>query len=276
MTRITCLLMWMAVLLILVIGSASLSFADAPGDQADEPTAQSAQPSDDSADRPRAGREGDRRRGRGDGYGPSDMRRDAGRRPMNPGSFDPHDPPPPDDRHGDRPGHQAPDPDQVLAVLNDVMPHLARRLEAVRQQDARRFGVMIRRMGPRLRELIHDKQENPELYQLKVSESRLGFQTIQLIRQLRQAQADPQNQEKAQAIRDELRQVVAEHFDLRQRLLEAKVAAMEKRLEQTREELADRAQRREQLIDQRMEQLLSHRPGERWKRGQPDARNPPD
>ncbi len=269
MRRVTSMLMMLAAaLLIPGAGLVSVSLADEPADSQNA-TAGSPQAQADQDHRPRFGRDDQRRRGRSDWSDrdgqPGRDRSAAGQRP-----FDGPPPPPHDDRAGDRPNHARPDPQQILVVLNDVMPHLAKRLEAVREQDERRFGMMVRRMGPRLRELIHDRQANPRLYQLKVSESRLGFETLQLVRQLRQAQADQQSPEKLQSIRDELHQVVADHFDVRQKLLEAKVAEMEKRLEQTREELADRAQRRDQLIDQRLEAVVSHRPGEHWKRDRDD------
>lgn len=154
--------------------------------------------------------------------------------------------------------------DELMVVMKDIMPQFAERVGALREENPVRFRMILHRLKPELERLLHDRAERPELYQLKVQDRSLNYQTLQQVGQLRDAQRDGADESKINELKAELRQTLVKHFEVRQKLLEAEVKALEERIAKMREHLAERAEQRDQLIGERVEELMSSRRGPKW------------
>jgi len=140
-----------------------------------------------------------------------------------------------------------------LEILRQFRPELAERIEAAYETNPER---VKRALGqPWLRSLARAAQADPEATGLAVGDRVYDFQSRELARELDEARRVG-DQERVEAIRAELREVVAKHFDIRQQLREQMLQRMERRLEQLRERVQERAAKREQLIDSRLEELV--------------------
>jgi len=198
-----------------------------------------------------------------------DRRPDVGDRP-------PHGGPP--DRDGDGPRGFAPplDPEQqrqALAVLRDLAPHMAERIEQALKTGRPRAELLLRRMYPRLHRLVELRRENERLYELKVADQRQMFEWMHLRRQIVDAHRDGDEARLAE-LRDQARAKAREHFALRQELREHELARLEQRMEELRDELAERRAQKDQLIEQHLDRLFAP-PGDDdhdtpWDRGDRD------
>lgn len=155
--------------------------------------------------------------------------------------------------------------DEAFEVLREIKPELAERLEPHRQDDPQRVVDMLQREFPHVRHLIRLKRVAPETYNLRVQDVKLTYQSQQLAEQLQQAEQDPSSGDAA-ALGEQLRQVVEQHFDVRQQLRERELAYLERRIGELRAQLDERAQDKEALIEQRLNDLAAEESdaGEEW------------
>lgn len=145
--------------------------------------------------------------------------------------------------------------DEAVAVLKAMRPELAERISLAMDENPERVHEMVLREYPRLRFMISLKQRDPRMFHLRAEDIRLAYETQQLaenIHKLREAGNVP----RLEAAKDRLEQLLEEHYDVRHRLRQLEIARLEQRLEQLREELEQRAARRDALIRQRREELL--------------------
>lgn len=153
--------------------------------------------------------------------------------------------------------------DAALDVLDEVDPELAARVRQYRQQEPEAVLMRLRPHLPGLMRLVHLKQSDPEHYALRVADTRLERQTLDLSRQHREA-AQRGDEAAAAELRESLRQALAEHFDVRQRLREKMLADLKKRVEQMQQQIQQRQSARQELIEQRLGELTGQAAGPRW------------
>ena len=157
--------------------------------------------------------------------------------------------------------------DAALAVLADVHPKLAERLERAREANPRRAEWALRKMWPRLHRLVELREDDPELYKLRVADQRHKVETLRLVYKLRAARADDPDAESIETLEAELRRRVAAHFDVRQRIRRHELQRLAERIDHLRAELEERRSNRDALIGQYINALVDRRPA-------PDAPTP--
>lgn len=176
-------------------------------------------------------------------------RRPAARedQPLSPAGDRPMPPPPP----------LTPDQQQkALEVLRLINPDLADKIAEAQKSSPDRAANILRRFGPKLLELAELKNTDPNLYQLRVADQRYNFETFRLIRQLRDARDDGDTA-KADRLTARLRELLNRHFDIRVKLREHELAALEKRIIDIRAELKDHHDRKQQILDEQILQMTS-------------------
>lgn len=183
---------------------------------------------------------------------------------------------------GSNPGGKGPNPkdppkqlspeqiEDFLAVLHERDPGLEARIRKALVENPRGANETIAPHWPRFFPLIKLRHDDPALYALTLQDMRLTRQVDELPHRYRNAR-DPAA---AEQIRAELRQALGARFDVRQKMLEARLAKM-------KEELDQRTQNRDKLIDDELKQRLAQattRPdGPRKRDGdgpRPDGANP--
>lgn len=145
--------------------------------------------------------------------------------------------------------------DEALALLERVKPELADQLASLRAEDARRAGRLVQQRFPRVRYLLRLKEADPALYELRVDELALTYQGRSLAGEYLEARAADDN-ELAEAVRDELSVLLAEQFEVRQQIRRRKLEKLERRIAELREQIEARSTERDTLIGQRLDELL--------------------
>lgn len=164
-------------------------------------------------------------------------------------------------RHAGRHGPPLADADagQVLQIIARIDPGLGERLTELRSDDPDQFA---RELGERFRRyhwLLRLKKYDQPMYELRVEDVRLWRRSRELADRLREAEAE-QDENQATALRARLHAVVTEHFALRQQVREAELARLERRLQELKERLSERARNRQAFIDEHIRSLIEGEP----------------
>lgn len=145
--------------------------------------------------------------------------------------------------------------DKALALLERVKPELAERLSSLRAEEPREASRVIRERFPRLRHLLRLKEIDPPMYELRVEEVRLSYQSRDLVKEHTEAR-DAGDAELAAAVRDELSMVLEEHFEVRQQIRRRELELLERRIAALRERIEARAAERETVIEAQIEKMI--------------------
>lgn len=197
-------------------------------------------PMDMEARRPRRGREG---MGPGGPGGPGGGPGMAGEGFRGPGQFMDGPPEP----------LTAEEQSLAMSVVEDYDPALAERILALRQQNPERAMSMLRQHMPTIRRYMTMKNQDPALYELTIRDTKLTNQSERLGQQIRQTGGEGPT---AESMRQTLRGVLTELFDVRQKMREKQLEALERRIAEMRRQTESRRDMRDQLIDQRLEELV--------------------
>ena len=94
------------------------------------------------------------------------------------------------------------------------------------------------------------QQEDPEMYELLVSDSELDGQALEISEQLRRAPSD--QREKLQTA---LKETVNKHFEVRQQRRELQLKRMENEIKRLRDAIKARSDAREEIVNKRITEL---------------------
>jgi hypothetical protein len=153
--------------------------------------------------------------------------------------------------------------DAALDVLDEVDPDLAERVRRYREQEPEAVMTRLRPHLPTLMRLNYLKRSDPEHYALRVADARLERRTLDLSRQYQEAAQRGEDAAGAE-LRQHLREAVAEHFQVRQQLREKMLADLRQRVERLEQQIQQRQEARESLIDKRLAELTEQTAGPRW------------
>ncbi len=158
--------------------------------------------------------------------------------------------------------------EDAAALVKEHLPDLHARLTG---SDAALPGlrsVAMQRIANRVRGVLGETEEDPELRVLKLAELRAGADVFDAVRRYREAS---QAGEDARATaRDELVAVIGAQFDARQAVAQAELDRLEQRVERMRADIVRMDARRAEEIDRmldRVERSPERRQGERRRRG---------
>jgi hypothetical protein len=153
--------------------------------------------------------------------------------------------------------------DRLDRLLQGLDPAQAQQLRALRDE-----ATPTER--ERLRRLVELYRRHPDRARVELQDLLLGHRIQTLARELRE-EPPPETDEPDTSRRTELRQLVAELFDLRMQkqrqeisAKEAELADLQRLLQEERQILSDRQDAREELIDERVDSLLSHPRAKDW------------
>ncbi len=171
-------------------------------------------------------------------------------------------------RAGGGPGRSEPltedEINELIEIARDISPRLAERIESVKRDNPSFFMQTLRRIQY-LRPLAELKKANPEMYGLKIRDMRLNYETMAIAMKINKMhRTDEGSEADKEELTVKLRARLKEHFEVRQELLEAEVAALEKRISDMRESLQHRAENMEILIEDRIKELTIKRERPRW------------
>lgn len=207
------------------------------------PTGVLAQPDGSQRDRP-AERERERERP----HRPGDRER-PGSRP------DAHDRPSHSGKHQSISVEQL---DQAIATLREMHPgteiHWLERVEAMAEENPEEAARRLSRY-PRLRDLMAMREHKPDEFELHAKQSRLMRGVFPLAQSLRKAQAEGDEDQVAE-LKGQLRGQIEQLFEVRLKLKEIEITRIRNQLEQAEKELAAIEADADELIDQKLNELM--------------------
>ncbi len=181
----------------------------------------------------------------------------------------------PDGRMDGRPeGRDGWDPAQPLTpegrrwveeFLAGSMPVMAERVARLREADPQGADRLLMRLAPRLRDAARLKDSDPELFDLRLAEIRVGMDVIDAIRALRQAQERGQGVDQATTM---VRESLTRQQDIRDRLTTHEIRVMSARLDEMKADAEKRKAGSNARIDEMVRRLVERRePGDRREPG---------
>lgn len=145
---------------------------------------------------------------------------------------------------------------QVMQLIADFDPQRHAELVRIQEVNNELFVGEIRREAFRRALDLELQSNDPEGYQLRLDDHSAQRRTLNLQIRYQQAQTRPDDGE-LQSIETQLRDLVGEHFDIRQKIREHELDQLEDQLAGLRVRLERRLAQRDQLIQRRVERLLS-------------------
>lgn len=159
----------------------------------------------------------------------------------------------------------------VLEVVRDLQPADADLGERdLREVPDERLQEALRRHGRTVLLLARLREQQPELYEARVTELRLERSARRLAERHAEAQVSG-NTELTASVEARLRDVLAEQHDAATRARQIELRVLEERAEALRRQIQERRERRDAILDRRLEELLRARPAGDAR----DRRDPP-
>jgi len=190
--------------------------------------------------------------------------RDRGPQRPNDGVLGEMDGPPVHDRHGDHgPPMNEEETREAIEILRKIDPDKAEQLEQHLGENPQRVARALHESFPKLRRFLMMKRHDPQGFELWVEDLRLNREAMESAERLRRAWAQG-NELEAAAEEVTLRQIVSDHFDIRQQIREHQLAKLEQRIHELNEQLDERASNRDELIDDHLDGLTGQAVGDRW------------
>ena len=141
----------------------------------------------------------------------------------------------------------------VMAVASEIDPELAAQLSAICAADPAAFENIIRRQGRRFGSLVRLRESDPELFEVKVAELKTDAEIYFVTEGLKGCDlSDPAIQAQLVQLRGLIRAKTA--LSIRTQTLYIK--RLERHLEGLRIQLKDTTTRFDEIVDERLEQLL--------------------
>ena len=145
---------------------------------------------------------------------------------------------------------------QAIQVLQQIDPEAAAYVEQIREEAPLRVAWALERRFPQIVDFLSLKQRDPAMYELRIEDLRLAHESRRLARRIGMAKEAGKDDE-AERLTDQLAETLEHHFDIRQQIRERELADLEARVERLREQLEQRADNRDDLIEQRLQQLTT-------------------
>jgi DNA repair exonuclease SbcCD ATPase subunit len=142
--------------------------------------------------------------------------------------------------------------EEVMAFLKNNLPELHERMERLRETNKRRFHMMMRRMWPRMRDLMNLPQE---VRQAHIRDSQLKIKVFRAARNLQEADTTEQKNK----YRKQLQKLLAEQFDVEQKVRQYRLKQLEEQLDHLKKNLEQREKDRDKIIADRLKRLANRR-----------------
>ena len=143
----------------------------------------------------------------------------------------------------------------ILGFMKENMPWMHQEMATLHQTDPDRFRQVCRRLRFEIGQLRALKERDPEGFRQALEAKRLKFHSSVLAAKVRAAQS-PEEREQLAA---KLRKTLERQFQLETATQEAAIRRLEERIAAVRKELQERAARRKEILQQRLDQLMSEK-----------------
>ncbi len=143
--------------------------------------------------------------------------------------------------------------EHIMAVASEIDPELAAQLLSMCEKDPEAFNKIIRKQGRRLGSLVHLRESDPELYEVKVTELKTDAEIYQVAEAIRgENQSEPATLAKIV----ELEGLVRVRTAMSVRAQKLYIQRLERHLSGLQEQLEDTSNRFDEIVQDRLGQLL--------------------
>lgn len=165
--------------------------------------------------------------------------------------------------------------EEIKAFIAEVYPDWIERMNELERRDPEVVERMLRDRRPRLVELMIERRDHPEVFEVRQKIARSEMQIRRVAWSYARAQDDAEKQEAETSLSG----ILEEQFDLRLDLYRAELIEAEAAAEEIRTRLNDALANREKLIAERKADLLKairdRRPPQSPRGGRPDREGGP-
>ena len=144
--------------------------------------------------------------------------------------------------------------DRVMEVAKEIDPEFAEQLTNMCHDDPEVFNNLIRKQGRRLGSLLQLRESDPDLFEVKLNELKLDAEISLITKTIRGLGVD---KEVSQGQIATLRGLIRAKTALRIRVQTLSIDRLENHIAALREKLADTSARFDEVVEERVQQLLS-------------------
>jgi len=156
-------------------------------------------------------------------------------------------------------GRMAERHDEYVKWFKKEFPEKAQKIEAMREKDPEKYMKLMQGCQRKYSPIMRAQRSNPELAKVLKEDIQLQSQRDQLLKELRSA-----DKKESKALRKELEEVVSSRFDiilkkkqLRYKDMLKRLQALEKRVNEQQAEVESLKDKKNDTIEQRIEELIS-------------------
>ncbi len=143
--------------------------------------------------------------------------------------------------------------ERVMEIAKELDPELAEQLDKMCHDDPEAFRKTVRRQGRRLASLVHTRESDPDLFEVKLNELKLDAEINQVTRSIRELGVD---EEVSQAQMATLRGLVRAKIALNIRVQTLSINRLEQHIEALRKRIADTSERFDEVVEEQLDKLL--------------------
>jgi len=149
---------------------------------------------------------------------------------------------------------------EVLEFLRSWDPYRVQRIEQSRERNPREYMRILQESYFEMKRLQEMQKSNPEAYEEMKKERGLEMQAFQLGEKIRGTE-DTAEKDKMKA---ELKPVLGQLFDLREKRKDQEIARLEADLKRLREQVEKRRTNKESVVERRLRELSGEEPDDDW------------
>lgn len=181
---------------------------------------------------------------------------------QGPDDFADHGHPPHDWRDRDKPLDEQEVRD-AMDILRQIDPDKAAEIDKAFEQHPDALGEALRKRFPNIGRFLALRNYDPQGFELRIQDLKLSRQSRDCVNRLHEA-LDAGDDELAATEQVLLAELVAEHFDVRQQMREYELTKLKQRIDNLIVQLQERTTRRDDLIQQRVDDLINNGENDRW------------
>lgn len=149
---------------------------------------------------------------------------------------------------------------EALEFIGLVAPFRLEETKALRMFNPEEYHRRLMEVLGMKRKLDFLKRNDPDRYQLLLQETKLDQQSQNLAEQYRKAKAP----EEKSRIKQELKSLLDQLFDIREKNKEAEIHHLEEDLNRLKSTMTERRKNKAQIVTARLEELLDERTSLKW------------
>lgn len=187
--------------------------------------------------------------------------------------------------HGDRQGQNDPqrpltaeDRQAIRDFLSATSPALSSKLIELEKQDPAEAERKFAEAMPRLRFILEQRARDPEMYNLRLNDIKLGRESLEAARAVAESESkgvDPNSRDHQKKV-EALRLALERQYDHRTRILELEAAKSKDRVDKSDREIAKRPERREEIVTKNLREMIDRERKRMQKSSEGDRVQPPD